>query len=265
MYAIIQPVHDSVSLNYPKVLSEALGADPIQIMIGKLKVTGPWSSGDPDWYLLQQPAKMDVVTHRTIRLINVDQARRANRHPARRPSDGRHGRVNMGPLFALGSGRAVDFGAQVHQLLAQVEWIEATQLAHQEASWRALKVGSEAVEAAMACLRAIEMTPMWKRPAREKRVEVWREKAFEVVLEGVWFTGVFDRVLVERTVDGRAVSAWVIDFKTDRTPGAVDENTAQLNFYRRVAAVLTGLPLQAVRCTLALTAGPSLVEVPSFI
>ena len=99
---------------------------------------------------------------------------------------------------------------------------------------------------------------MWKRP-NSPRSEVWRERAFEVVLDGVWVTGVFDRVVVSQDASGRAVRADVFDFKTD---GVADEagmaevvarHTAQLEVYRQVAAVLVGLDVAVVECELVVT------------
>ena len=57
--------------------------------------------------------------------------------------------------------------------------------------------------------------------------------------------------------EGRAVGAWVIDFKTDRVPPGGEEellqkHASQLGLYRRVAAVLMELPVESVRCSLAL-------------
>ena len=102
---------------------------------------------------------------------------------------------------------------------------------------------------------------MFARP--DGSAEVWCERAFEVVLDGVWQTGVFDRVVVERDAANRPIKAWVIDFKTDRTGGVVGKHTEQLNAYRRVVTVLTGVPLRSVRCTLVLTARAMAVDVPT--
>jgi hypothetical protein len=83
----------------------------------------------------------------------------------------------------------------------------------------------------------------------------------------VWLTGVFDRVLVEYDAHDRAAAIWVIDFKTDGIPDAgppalVARHAMQLDLYRRVASRLTGLPLQTVRCSLALVMIPALMDVP---
>jgi ATP-dependent helicase/nuclease subunit A len=92
---------------------------------------------------------------------------------------------------------------------------------------------------------------------------VWRERAFEVVLDEAWITGIFDRVVVERDAAGRARAATVFDFKTDALDGAADaalahaaaRHAAQLGLYRRAAARLAGLPAEAVRAEVVFT-GP---------
>ena len=122
--------------------------------------------------------------------------------------------------------------------------------------WNPRGVDPEAREEAMACLRAPELAGVWERP---KGAELWRERAFEIVIEGVWVTGVFDRVVVERGPSGRAEWVTVFDFKTDAVAdeaglrNAVRRHSAQLNVYRRVAAVLAGVVIDAVSCELVFT------------
>jgi ATP-dependent exoDNAse (exonuclease V) beta subunit len=55
-----------------------------------------------------------------------------------------------------------------------------------------------------------------------------------------------------------------MDYKTGRITmaEAVERHAGQLNLYRRVVAVLTGLPVESVRCTLVLTGSGQMVEVP---
>ncbi|MFA5112415.1 MAG: PD-(D/E)XK nuclease family protein, partial [Desulfobaccales bacterium] len=183
-----------------------------------------------------------------------------SRRPARTPSESKSGEVTGGRIFALEGNGAAGFGRSVHNLLAQVEWGGTQETARLAAVWR--NEGSAGTEA-LACVRAPALAEIWSKPAAG-RVEVWRERAFEIVLDGVWFTGVFDRVVVERDESSRAVRAWVLDYKTGRDGVAqvVERHAGQLNLYRRVAAVLTGLPVQMVRCSLVLTDGCLAVDVP---
>ena len=127
--------------------------------------------------------------------------------------------------------------------------------------------GGPAEAEALACLRAPELAGVFQKLAG---AEVWRERTFEIVLDGAWVTGVFDRVVVERDGAGHAVRATVFDFKTDsvgesatEVAAVVAKHSAQLNPYRRVVAVLTGLEVRAVACELVLTRLRRSVAVPA--
>lgn len=237
MYVITEPVGTSRSHNFPRLLQETLGEE--------------WSEGDAHWFKAIKGAVPE--TGLEAGLLNVG-APRVSRRPARTPSEAKLAEVTGERLFALeAGGGAVRFGRTVHGLLAQVEWGDTA--AERMAAWQdAGAAGSEA----WACLRAPELAAVWTKPVAA-RVEVWRERAFEIVLEGTWVTGVFDRVVVEFDGSGRAVRAVVYDFKTDREAGdpartrAVTRHKGQIALYRRVVAVLAGLPLAAVEADLVFT------------
>jgi ATP-dependent helicase/nuclease subunit A len=122
------------------------------------------------------------------------------------------------------------------------------------------------VTEALGCLNAPMLAEVFIQPAG--RAEVWRERAFEVVLDDTWVTGMFDRVVVERDAAGNVVRAVVIDFKTDRMADesesgrVVKRHAGQLNLYRRAAAVLTGVPPAQVTCKLVLTERRQVLSVP---
>ena len=234
MYVITEPVGTSQSHNFPRLLQETLGEE--------------WSSGDPRWF--------EAIAFESSELgpdsaLTVVEATRSLRRLARTPSEAKTGEVAGERLFALEGSRAAGFGREVHGLLAQVEWDGAQETVRLAAAWR--NEGAVAAEA-LNCLRAPALTEIWTKPVAA-RVELWRERAFEIVLDGVWFTGIFDRVVVERNEFGQAIRAWVMDYKTGRNAGerGGDGHAGQINLYRRVVAVLTGLPVNLVRCTLVLT------------
>ena len=98
------------------------------------------------------------------------------------------------------------------------------------------------------------------------RVEVWRERPFEIVLDGSWVTGVFDRVVVCRDEAGHVRRASVYDFKTDRgvsrgLPQAANKHAGQITLYQRVVAKLTGLPVDAVHAEVVFTEAAKKVAV----
>ena len=172
-------------------------------------------------------------------------------------------------LFAAAASGAAHFGTEVHALFETVEWWHKSGAAAWLAARQQEGASAEALAEVLRTLNHAQLTTVFE--PNKNYSEVWRERTFEVIIDGVWLTGVFDRVLVARDTQGRATSALVIDFKTDRfgpSDGdgvAVAKHADQLNLYRRVAAILTGLPEARVGCSLVLTAGPRLVMVPQSV
>ena len=262
IYAIIEPAGASKSVNFPRLLGETLGTDERTVQIGGLAANGAWAGGDPDWHL-----RMDVLPGAPkegpeTALLDPGRTPRAARRPARRPSMEMHGPANAAQLFAATG--AADFGTAVHELLAQVEWAGSAEIARFGTAWAAR---GPAGEEARACLEAPELAPVWERPSAPKS-EVWRERAFETVLDEAWVSGVLDRAVVRRDASGQPVSATVYDFKTDILSEDADlameaaRYGAQLHLYRRAVAALTGLNSEAVGCEVVFTRLRRAVRIP---
>jgi ATP-dependent exoDNAse (exonuclease V) beta subunit len=235
-YVITEPVGRSQSLNFPRLLQETLGET--------------WEAGDARWFDKIEVAAPEPKAEAALSTLDGEGTRR---RPAYSPSESTHHEVAGARLFALEAGRAVNFGKSVHELLAQVEWADAGEIKRLAVAWRD---GGPAGQEALACLSAEALAAIWSKP--RGAAEVWRERAFEIVLDDAWVTGVFDRVVIEQDASGRPQRACVYDFKTDRgttaNPGATAaRHRGQLLLYRRAVAVLTGLPLSAVEARLVFT------------
>ena len=91
-------------------------------------------------------------------------------------------------------------------------------------------------------------------------MQLWRERAFDVVLENELISGVFDRV---HLFDDRAE---IIDFKTDRVGDeaslkqAAEKHAPQMTTYRQALAKLTGFAESTIRCNLMFTHSCKMVE-----
>jgi ATP-dependent exoDNAse (exonuclease V) beta subunit len=89
--------------------------------------------------------------------------------------------------------------------------------------------------------------------------EVWREQAFEVMLDGKWITGIFDRVAVFRDEAGRPVRAEIIDYKTNRVDQAEQIETLtghyrpQMETYRHALSKLLNVSPDNIRARLIFT------------
>ena len=248
MYVVTEPFEEkSRKRNFPRLLQSTLGET--------------WAEGDPRWYEgLPPPDQASRAP--TAEAVGPGVAPGAALPPrparllARRPSAMHVEQVPAAASFVLETSAGAQFGTDVHEMFAQVEWADGAATDRWANAWPKGGAPADAVAEAIACLREPALASVW---ARREFAEVWRERAFEVVLDGVWVTGVCDRVVVERDAAGRTQRAEVFDFKTDRVATAADVAVAierhetQLNVYRRVAAMLTGLPVEAVTCQLIFT------------
>lgn len=262
MYLVTAPAGDSASRNYRRVLTDTLGADAGEVRVGALKLTGGWTAGDADWHTKSAVAEEPRGTKpEIVRLSGVEP--RPARLMARRPSKDGKERRNASGLFSLEAGMGAEFGSAVHRLFSEVAWDGADSLTE----WAGRGLPHDVLAEVAACLRDPELATVWTQPMNVQAIELWRERSFEVVLDNVWVTGVFDRVVVTRDAAGRALRAIVYDFKTDRFSedqlvSAVARHEGQLGLYRRVVAVLTGLNPGSVGGELVFTQHRRRVPVP---
>lgn len=245
-YVITEPVGKSQSMNFPRLLQETLGET--------------WEAGDPRWF---EKIKASPTVKPPDVEITMLQGNRVVRRPAHTPSNSRVAKIEGARLFSLEGSQAANHGKAVHELLAQVEWAGPDEIKGFVAAWNK-HGGDTASREAAANLQSEELAGVWTRP--DAFAEVWRERAFEIVLDGDWITGVFDRVVIWRDADGQAQRAVVYDFKTDRGArfdprGNAAKHAGQVLLYKRVAAILANLPQSAVEAQLIFTESSTAVEV----
>ena len=237
----------STSQNFTRLLQDALGET--------------WRTGEALWFQGFEFKEPKPTSENGVSWVTpIEWVRRAARRPARTPSALKHSGVSGSLVFALNRNEGAEFGTAVHERFAELEWLDRSgQLEVCAEAWRK-KFGAEnqAVVEALACMGALALASVWAKPTSGLS-EVWRERAFEMVLDGAWVTGVFDRVVVERDVSGAVTRALIIDYKTDRVgtdeevAAAVERHAGQLNLYRRVGAVLAKVPVGQVECCLVFT------------
>jgi ATP-dependent helicase/nuclease subunit A len=268
MYLITKPVGEkSRSDNFPKLLTETLSASgaagTAQVAVGNWASDAVYAEGDADWFAtegMREPVD-DFATDRAGMLSMKADTVAVERHPARTPSGTKGGVVAGVALFGASGSGAASFGTAVHRALSEVEWGGATPEMVQ--SWQNAGLGAAVIMEATACLQADGLREVF---AHKAGAEVWRERRFEIVMDGAWITGVFDRVVLERTENGILCAVTVYDFKTDRVgvgdAGLLAERyTGQMAVYQRAAARLAGVKKELVRCVLVATMLRQLVEV----
>jgi ATP-dependent helicase/nuclease subunit A len=174
------------------------------------------------------------------------------------PSGEEDFKVKGSVLFSAGREPGRRLGSLVHELLAQVQWWDAnSSMEDLDSRWQASGLlRGEAIEAtAVSMVRGVLNSAAaefaFARPSAE--AEAWRERPFDLIHEGSWISGVFDRVVVLRD------SVRLIDFKTDEV---ADEDTLaekvagyrpQIILYQKALARLTGLSPERIECALLFT------------
>ncbi len=161
------------------------------------------------------------------------------------------------------------YGNFVHTLFSRVAWAgEDTasalrwffaSICPRPEDWQ-----TSAFNAVLRCLAEAAVSPVFRKPAGP--AGLWRERAFEVMLDGECVSGVFDRVTLEHDAQGRPSAAHLVEYKTDQLPSTgpvparvLRGHLRQTELYRRALALLTGLPEERITATLLFTARPLLM------
>jgi ATP-dependent exoDNAse (exonuclease V) beta subunit len=132
---------------------------------------------------------------------------------------------------------AADLGTEIHEVLSRLEWdIAQVDLA---------TCTPKARELLEIFLSTPESKALFSKPGAGW--ELWRERAFDLAIDGKWISGIFDRVHIRRE-GGKAIEAHILDYKTNRkTPEAIaEEYEGQMEQYRQAASRLLGLPLEKI-------------------
>lgn len=207
----------------------------------------PWSSGDPAWFeMAGRPAEALEKPPETA--APVIRPKRRSLHRITPSSAAYHGRA-ASELFGPRDDDARDRGTRLHEALCQIDWLDLS--APQPAGLAKADLDVSAPSAFRDALT---------RPSGV--IDLWRERAFELVIDDEWISGTFDRVVF---VENQGVrSAEIFDFKSNRCrTGETEDAFArrmtrtyadQMANYRRALARLSDLPESAIRCTLLLTA-----------
>jgi ATP-dependent helicase/nuclease subunit A len=146
-----------------------------------------------------------------------------------------------GSGFVSLSQEAAELGTEVHEALAGIEWFESGTRLSENISQQAAILVRGFLEKPIA-------KDVFTKP--EKSHNLWRERAFDVTLDGQWVSGVFDRVLVHLSEVGEPTSAIIYDFKTDHgSPAEIEERYAgQMDIYRKAVCALLRISPDCVKC-----------------
>ena len=238
------------SLNYPRLLNDTLAKDKGEIQFfGKCKSEAKvlFSRGSFNWI-----KPKSIPSHKDSSKIKLVKIKRKYEYTSKH-SPSSHSEDHKKPDLLLDDVaiKALDHGQAVHKVFESIEWFDEFSLTKLQLFKADYPDAFAEVEK---CLEDKSFVKNFIKPI--DLVQLWRERAFDVVIDGEMVSGVFDRVHLFSD------NAEIIDFKSDKIGGAgVKLHIFQLQSYRKALAKLTGLDESVIKCKLFFTYSREVLEV----
>ncbi len=207
-----------------------------------------YADGDPDWFE-DKPVKAAVDGgSESVPKLAQSVARRKRRAPSDHGSDAGKSSVAIPVTGSYG----LRFGSEVHALFERVEWSDEFDL--EGGVMRRLEADTtDAAAVVRKTLRQPEVIELFARPEKGK---LFLEQPVEGILDGVWISGVIDRLVVNYDTNVSPISAKVIDFKTDAVDDEsvlVERYAKQLKTYQHMVALTLDVSPSAVTTVIVAT------------
>lgn len=206
---------------------------------------GLQSGGDRSWYLKYPVKTRETQVPPPAPSAAVATGKLRERIVRVRPSDPFYDGMTADLLFDRRFGSAARKGVEIHEKLAAVEWLDIDR-------------ASTPLEEAFV------------KPSPD--ATLWREKKYELFIDGKWETGQFDRVVFTGSGDGR--KATIYDFKSNALcPGESEADffkrlsaayAGQMAAYKRALTALTGIPAGRIETKLVFTVMCTAGKQPNF-
>ena len=253
-YIIVEPQpKDSKSNNFKKLLAVTLGEQASDLVSGNLTYSGTYSCGDSNWFKRYDKEKDNSSGLGKLPVLDALNLKAVIRHESQKPSADLSLSVSAASLFESES--ALEYGTLVHRLFSSVGWIDELTLVNCSKNWAQY---GKAAEEVISCLKEPNLKTVWATTKPELN-EVWTEKAFEVLIEDKWISGIIDRVIVTRDESRTIIEVKVYDFKTDIVASSEDlqhlakHYKSQMTLYRKAISVLLNVDIKQVKGYLLFT------------
>ena len=176
------------------------------------------------------------------------------------PSGSEEKTVFAGTLFGNVSDAAAKTGSAVHELFEKLEWYDAAKLETICGEWEKQadypdKTVAAAKDIFLKSFKHPALRNSLEKPSAD--AELWREKRFELIIDGTLIRGEFDRVTLIKDKSGKVTDATILDYKTDLVSsddellGKVMTYSPQLKLYRKALSLLMKLPEEKISLNLA--------------
>ncbi len=273
LYMLSPEYGKSKALNFLALLEATLSeydeeGDRCSASIGNCDVLVSYQGGERHWFeekaLVMEGADESTGAETEKREGPIELGLEGKRERHRTASEHESKNLDAQSLFFSGGSASRDFGNEVHAVYEQIEWLSGEQ--DLQMILQGIFASEEILEHVRESLSEPGILALFTKPDRV--TELWREKAFEILMNDQWISGVFDRVvLVKDEKSGQVSSAQIIDYKTSRVEGAEDIAVeaeyyrSQMEVYREALAKLTGLAKEKIQCYLVFTQPKVVLEI----
>ena len=204
-----------------------------------VRLVGLETGGDREWYLKCKAKPRGNAASEGA--VAAPVRRKRSTVVKNRPSESFISGLRADSLFADDYGAGAEYGREMHAKYEDIEWLDATE-------------ANDAFEHAFV------------KP--DGCSELWRERSYELFVDGAWESGQFDRVVF--TGEGASRKAVIYDFKTGsmrdgETRSAYEDRLResyrpQMAAYRRAVHILAGIPQERISAYLLLARTRSVVS-----
>lgn len=219
-----------------QLAGDIMPVDGPKLTVNSSEITCLYEHGTKDWYknipiAREKPNIVVPEIKLPDEFFNKTPTERES--PVLPSAHGEH-EVSAVSLFSGVGNDGMDFGSAVHELFAGVNWIDEMDMdglirQWQESSALSEEMKHDIIQHFLKAVAAPEIRGALSRP--DCNLTLWREKSFDVMLDGRWISGVFDRVIIVHDQNGIILQATAQDFKSDNI---TDEPAlaARVGFYR---------------------------------
>ncbi|MBN2302224.1 MAG: UvrD-helicase domain-containing protein [Lentisphaerae bacterium] len=198
--------------------------------------------------------------------LPADYGARHERSPViryRKPSEETEHLKSASMLFQIRSRQITDFGLAIHELFEAVEWSDNVDTEGIVKNWlvSAPSYDPDVIRDVVAqfrnCMKAEPVIQALSRP--DGHALLWREKQFEIMLNGSLLSGAFDRVTISIDASKRYTQAFILDYKSSvvESEAAINRKAndykPQMEAYRTALAHILKIPESSVTTKLLFT------------
>lgn len=244
-YCLVSPRNKTERLNMEDWLLRVTGQEGKELRLGDLSAKELYHAGGWGW-IDEHAAREESEPEQggaKIQLLSTEDSMTAMQR--QRLTVSQHGQQSAAAIAnRLRNYRQMKFGDAVHACFESIHWWQGN------LDWE----GDELVKKIVTeCMASPSIVPYFREA---ELVEPYREQSVEGIVDGVWVSGVIDRLLLKKDEQGAVEGVVIVDFKTDAVDSVgelVDKYQEQLHGYRDLMLQSYGLELKQVYCVIIST------------